>query len=83
MEIFIYCYLTVSYLVMFGYDNAIHEYEGYSLKNKEEAAVLVLIVLSAPAILPFIIGGKDYCPDCYELDEETDEYVPKKGVNNE
>ena len=25
------------------------------------------------------IGGKDYCPDCYELDEETDEYVPKKG----
>ena len=57
MEIFIYCYLTVSYLVMIGYDNAIREYEGYSLKNKEEAAVLVLIVLSAPAILPFIIGG--------------------------
>ena len=25
------------------------------------------------------IGGKHYCPDCYELDEETDEYVPKKG----
>ena len=25
------------------------------------------------------INGKDYCPDCYELDEETDEYVPKKG----
>ena len=30
-----------------------------------------------------IIGGKHYCPDCYELDEVTDEYVPKKGVNNE
>ena len=29
------------------------------------------------------IGGKDYCPDCYELDEETDEYVPKKGDKNE
>ena len=29
------------------------------------------------------INGKDYCPDCYELDEETDEYVPKKGDNNE
>ena len=29
------------------------------------------------------IGDKDYCPDCYELDEVTDEYVPKKGVNNE
>ena len=24
------------------------------------------------------IGGKDYCPDCYELDEETDKYAPKK-----
>ena len=24
------------------------------------------------------INGKDYCPDCYELDEITDEYVPKK-----
>ena len=24
------------------------------------------------------INGKHYCPDCYELDEETDEYVPKK-----
>ena len=25
------------------------------------------------------IDGKHYCPDCYELDEEMDEYVPKKG----
>ena len=25
------------------------------------------------------IGDKHYCPDCYELDEETDIYVPKKG----
>ena len=25
------------------------------------------------------IGSKHYCPDCYELDEVTDEYVPKKG----
>ena len=23
------------------------------------------------------IGSKHYCPDCYELDEETDEYVEK------
>ena len=23
------------------------------------------------------INGKNYCPDCYELDEETDEYVEK------
>lgn len=23
------------------------------------------------------ISGKHYCPDCYELDEETDEYVEK------
>ena len=29
------------------------------------------------------IGGKHYCPDCYELDEETDEYVPRKGDKNE
>ena len=29
------------------------------------------------------IGGKDYCPDCYELDEVTDKYVPKKGDKNE
>ena len=25
------------------------------------------------------IGGKHYCRDCYELDEVTDIYVPKKG----
>ena len=25
------------------------------------------------------IGGKHYCAECYELDEKTDEYVPKKG----
>ena len=25
------------------------------------------------------IVGKHYCPDCYELDEVTDIYVPKKG----
>ena len=29
------------------------------------------------------IGGKDYCPDCYELNDETDKYVPKKGDKNE
>ena len=25
------------------------------------------------------IEGKHYCPDCYELDEVTDKYKPKKG----
>ena len=25
------------------------------------------------------IDGKDYCPDCYELSDVTDRYVPKKG----
>lgn len=24
------------------------------------------------------IGNKHYCPDCYEFDDELDEYVPKK-----
>lgn len=24
------------------------------------------------------IGSKHYCPDCYELDDVTDRYVPKK-----
>lgn len=24
------------------------------------------------------IDGKHYCHDCYEYDEETDEYIPKK-----
>ena len=24
------------------------------------------------------IGGNLYCPDCYEYDEETNEYKPKK-----
>lgn len=24
------------------------------------------------------IDGKHYCPDCYEIDEESDDYVPKK-----
>ena len=28
------------------------------------------------------ICSKHYCPDCYELDEATDEYVPKKGDKN-
>ena len=27
------------------------------------------------------IGGKLYCPDCYEHDEEIDEYKPKKKEN--
>lgn len=26
------------------------------------------------------IVGKHYCPDCYELDEVTDEHVPKKEI---
>ena len=25
------------------------------------------------------ISGKNYCPDCYEWDEVTDEHIPKKG----
>lgn len=30
------------------------------------------------------IGDKHYCPDCYEFDDELDEYVPKKkGGRNE
>lgn len=24
------------------------------------------------------IEGKDYCPDCYEYDEDIDDYVPKQ-----
>ena len=29
------------------------------------------------------IGDNHYCPDCYEFDDELDEYVPKKkGANN-
>ena len=27
------------------------------------------------------IGVKHYWPDCYEFDEETDKYKPKKVVN--
>lgn len=30
------------------------------------------------------IGDKHYCPECYEFDDELDEYVPKKkGDENE
>lgn len=25
------------------------------------------------------IDDKDYCPDCYEYDEDIDDYKPKKG----
>lgn len=25
------------------------------------------------------INDKHYCPDCYEYNDELDEYVPKKG----
>lgn len=29
-------------------------------------------------------SDKHYCPDCYEFDDELDEYVPKKkGGRNE
>ena len=28
------------------------------------------------------IGGKHYCPDCYEVDDETDKYVPKENIRN-
>lgn len=27
------------------------------------------------------IDGKHYSPDCYEYDDNIDEYVPKKGGN--
>lgn len=26
------------------------------------------------------IDGKDYCPDCYVYDEESDEYIPKNKL---
>lgn len=29
------------------------------------------------------IDGKDYCPDCYEYDEEIDDYVPQKKGGNQ
>lgn len=28
------------------------------------------------------IDGKDYCPDCYEYDEETDDYYAKPKQQN-
>lgn len=32
-----------------------------------------------PEAVPMVkIDGKLYCPDCYEYDEETDEYKPKR-----
>lgn len=27
------------------------------------------------------ISGNHYCSDCYELDDKTDEYVPKKTIS--
>lgn len=29
------------------------------------------------------IGNKHYCPDCYEFDDELDEYVPKMIYQND
>lgn len=29
------------------------------------------------------IDGKDYCPNCYEFNDELDEYIPKEGGNDE
>ena len=29
------------------------------------------------------IGDKHYCPDCYEFDDELDEYVPKMIYQND
>ena len=60
MEIFIYCYLAVSYLIMIGCANELREDKGWSIKDKTEMAILFIIVLCAPFVIPFIIGGVLY-----------------------
>ncbi len=29
------------------------------------------------------INGKHYCPDCYEYDDEADDYVPRRKEDNQ
>ena len=60
MEILIYCYIVFSYLVMIGYTNALREYKEWSIKDKTETVILVLIVLFAPFMIPFMIGNLLY-----------------------
>ena len=59
MENFIYCYLAAAYLVMIGYAIAVREYDEYSLKNKEEAAVLGLIVFLRRSYCHLLLAA--YC----------------------
>ena len=60
MEIFIYCYLSVSYLIMIGYANALREYKEWSIKDKAGTGALIAILLLSPLVIPFIIGGLLY-----------------------
>lgn len=41
-------------------------------KNKEKAMYIASVWKGWKEI-----GGKLYCPDCYEYDKETNEYKPK------
>ena len=60
MEILICFYIVFSYLVMIGYTNALREYKEWSIKDKTETVILVLIVLFAPFMIPFMIGNLLY-----------------------
>lgn len=54
---------------------------GKSLTNESGDCYLDSNIAVFIAILSewLIIDGKHYCPDCYEVDEETGDYVPKEG----
>ena len=57
MEIFIYCYLTVSYLVMFGFTSYLCHSKGLTIEDKSDLAIVAVLLLFAPLSLPILVGG--------------------------
>ena len=60
MELFVYCYIAFSYLVMIGYANGLKENGDWSVKDKAQTFALIIVLLLSPLIVPIIVGGLLY-----------------------
>lgn len=60
MEIFIYCYIAFSYIVMMGYVANLYLFSELSVKDKSEMASATALLLFSPFAVPLIIGGIMY-----------------------
>ena len=57
MENYIYCYLAVSYLVMFGFVSFLCHSKGLTIEDKSDLAIVAVLLLFAPISLPILVGG--------------------------